>query len=134
MKAEKITMKSTICRESSEFRNGTLFRVLFSGIPDYIKAVWRENAEGICSNTELENPMLEMEAVLMPNGDLHDIEIKYYFDDYVEFELEPADEDEMCDKFIEICKAEGAKYPDAYNSKTRELMGDGEWQIMEDKR
>ena len=127
MKAERITMKSTSCRECEKFKDGTMFRVVFSDIPDYVKDTWLAHADGICNDEENQNPKLEMEAVLMQNGDLHNIEIEYYFDGYVAIELEQVDKGIMCDLFKEICIKNGDMYPDAYKPETGSSLGDCEW-------
>lgn len=130
MKPVRITWKSTYCRVVDDYKRGTEYRVLFEDIPEYVKEEWLEFADGIVLDSEMENPKLEMQAVLMPNGDMYNIEIKYYFDDYEEFQLEPDDEELMCELFTEFVKANGKKLPDAYNKKTDELLGDLDWEEL----
>lgn len=132
MKAVQITWKSTICRKSNEFKDATEYRVLFTDIPEYAKKQWLEIAKDVCPDAELTNPMLEMYAVLHPNGDMSDIRIAYYFDDYVDFELTDEDEEQMCSLFTEICNSEGSKLPDAYNAETDELLSEWGWKSLVD--
>lgn len=134
MKAEKITMKATACRNIEEFKEGTEYRVLFSDIPDYAKKEWLEEAERICLDAEKRSPMLEMQAVLMPNGNMHDIIIQYYFDDYIEFSLKSEDKEVMCILFRKFCISHGDEYPDAYDPKKDTILGDAEWQALADQR
>lgn len=122
MKAEEITFKST---DGNGTNGNVRYRVLFSDIPEYAAEAWAKLAEGICPDEE--HPALEMEAVITPDNQLEDIEVKYYFDDYEEFELEDSDLETMKDEFKKIIEKEGAKLPDAYNYETGLLMGDGEW-------
>lgn len=130
MKAIDITLKSTECRNYPEYHDGITYRVLLSDIPEYVKEEWMKEADGICTDKELENPLLEMEAVLLPDGKVVDTEFKYYFDDYVEFELNDEDVKEACELFTTFCKENGSKYPDAYNKETGETIGDGEWEEL----
>lgn len=113
MKVRKMTLKSTSCR--NKYKNGILYRILFSNIPEYAKEKWLKEAKR--SGIETESPMLEMEAVLMPNEDLYDIEIKYYFNDgYIDFDLDENDEKEMFDMFVAYCKRYGEDFPDSFMS------------------
>lgn len=132
MKVVQITWKSTICRKSDEFKDATEYRVLFTDIPEYAKKQWLEIAKDVCPDAELTNPMLEMYAVLHTNGDMSDIRIAYYFNDYVDFELTDEDEEQMCSLFIEICNSEGGKLPDAYNAETDELLSEWGWKSLVD--
>lgn len=128
MKAEEITFKSTDGNGTNE---NVRYRVLFSDIPEYAAEAWAKLAEGICPDEE--RPALEMEAVVTPDNQLEDIEVKYYFDDYVEFDLEDSDLETMKDEFKKIIGKEGAKLPDAYNYETGFLMGDGEWRDLAER-
>lgn len=128
MKSLEITWKSTLCSyEEEEYKGGTEYRVLFEDVPEYIKEQWIEFAEGICSDEEMNNPKLEMQAVLMPNGDICNMEIKYYFDDYEYFDLDEDDEEEMCKLFTQFIRENDNNLPDAYNPETDELLGDVDW-------
>ena len=127
MKPIKITWKSTYpAYEVDDYKDGIEYRVLFKEIPDYLKEEWLKYADGICLDDE--KPGLEIQGVLMPNGNIYDIEIKYYFDDYEYFELTPEDEDKALDQFIEFIRENDNGLPDAYNPDTDELMGDVEWE------
>lgn len=128
MKAEEITFKST---DGNGANGNVRYRVLFSGIPEYAAEAWTKLAEGICPDEEL--PALEMEAVITPDNQLEETEVKYYFDDYEEFELEDSDLETMKAEFKKIIKKEGDKLPDAYDYKTGLLMGDGEWMDLAER-
>lgn len=130
MKAERITWKSTYCRVVEKFENGTEYRVMFSDLPAYLRKIWRKEADGICFGKELKNPRIEMQAVLLPDGSLHDVEFQYYFDDYVYFDLKEKDKDIICNLFTEICREKGHKCPDAYNPETGDFIGDWEWEKL----
>lgn len=130
MKPIKITWKSTYCGYIvNDFKGGTEYRVRFEDIPDYIKKEWMEYADGVCSDDEINNPMVEIQAILMPNGDIRNIEVKYFFDDYEYFELTPDDKEEALTQFVDFIKANDYNLPDAYNAEEDSLMGDGEWEL-----
>lgn len=71
--------------------------------------------------------VLEMQAVITPNKKLHDVNVGYQFNSYVEFPLEAIDTIQMADDFIKTVDSEGNVLPDAYNPQTGEIMGDIEW-------
>ena len=63
MKLLEITFKSTACRHDEELikkwdslhcgssiTEGTLYRVLFTDLPEYLKEQWMNYAEGICTD------------------------------------------------------------------------------------
>lgn len=139
MKIVRMTFKSTACRtnvdlikewekytKATSIKEGTIYRVLFTDLPEYLENKWRECAEGICP--EIEKPGLELEAVLMPNGDMCGYEFKYYFDDYITFDVEEEDAKEMCDLYTNFCLKHGGKYPDAYDANEGFNVGDGDWE------
>lgn len=128
MKASEISFKSTECQCVDMYKDAVMYRVLITDIPDYLCKEWLGYAEGIC--VENESPAVEMEAILLPNGELDGIEVKYYFDDYVEFDVEDRDLEEMQSLFKKLCESEGAKFPDAYDAESGELMGDGDWEDL----
>lgn len=51
MKIERMTFKSTSCRKNVDVKEGTIYRVLFTDLPEYLENKWRECAEGICPET-----------------------------------------------------------------------------------
>ena len=129
MKPIKITWKSTYAGYVIDsYKGGTEYRVLFRDVPYYIEKEWREFADGICPDGE--EPGLEIQLVLMPNGDMHNIEVKYYFDDYEYFELKPDDEEKALEEFKKFVKENDNGLPDAYNPKTDELVGELEWEQL----
>ena len=129
MKPIEITWKSTYAAHVIDgYKDGVEYRVLFRGIPDYLKEEWLKYADGICPDSE--KPGLEIQGILMPNGDICNIEIKYYFDNYKYFELTPEDEDKALDQFIEFIRKNDNNLLDAYNAETDELMGDLEWELL----
>lgn len=121
MKVKEITRKYS----KTNYEGGILYRVSFTDIPDYAKNMWREHsAEAHMALTE---PVLEMQAVITPNKKLHDVNVGYQFNSYVEFPLEAIDTIQMADDFIKTVESEGNMLPDAYNPQTGEIMGDIEW-------
>ena len=81
MKAKEITRKCS----KTDYKGGIFYRVLFTDIPDYVKDMWREySAENLIALAE---PELEMTAVITPDRKLHDVNIGYQFNSYVEFTL-----------------------------------------------
>ena len=121
MKVKEITRKCS----KTNYEGGILYRVSFTDIPDYAKNMWREHsAEAHMALTE---PVLEMQAVITPNKKLHDVNVGYQFNSYVEFPLEAIDTIQMADDFIKTVDSEGNVLPDAYNPQTGEIMGDIEW-------
>ena len=126
MKPVRITKKSSL--PSYTFGKGIEYRVMFEGIPDYIKEEWLECAEGICFEDEIKNPKIEMQAILQNDGSLEKVYFQYYFDDYEYFELEEEDEKEVCRQFVDFIRKNKKGLPDAYNPQTGELMGDCEWE------
>lgn len=141
MKLLEMTFKSTACRHEEELikklddlhcgasiKECTLYRVLFTDLPEYLKEQWLNHARGIC----VEKPGIELEAILIPDGGVYDYEFKYYFDEYVTFDVKEEDVHTMCDMFTAFCLEHGDEYPDAYNESTGFDIGDGDWMELRD--
>lgn len=145
MKLLEITFKSTACRHDEELikkwdslhcessiTEGTLYRVLFTDLPEYLKEQWMNYAEGICTDNEMREPCIELEAIFIQDGDMCDYEFKYYFDEYVTFDVKEEDAHTMCDMFTAFCLEHGDEYPDAYDESTGCDLGDVEWIELRD--
>lgn len=141
MKLLEMTFKSTACRHEEELikklddlhcgasiKECTLYRVLFTDLPEYLKEQWLNHARGIC----VEKPGIELEAIVLPDGGVYDYEFKYYFDEYVTFDVKEEDVHTMCDMFTAFCLEHGDEYPDAYNESTGFDIGDGDWMELRD--
>lgn len=141
MKLLEMTFKSTACRHEEELikklddlhcgasiKECTLYRVLFTDLPEYLKEQWLNHARGIC----VEKPGIELEAIVLPDGGVYDYEFKYYFDEYVTFDVKEEDAHTMCDMFTAFCLEHGDEYPDAYNESTGFDIGDGDWMELRD--
>lgn len=141
MKLLEMTFKSTACRHEEELikklddlhcgasiKECTLYRVLFTDLPEYLKEQWLNHARGIC----VEKPGIELEAIVLPDGGVYDYEFKYYFDEYVTFDVKKEDAHTMCDMFTAFCLEHGDEYPDAYNESTGFDIGDGDWMELRD--
>lgn len=134
MKIERISMKSTSCRYGEySIKNGTMYRVMFSDLPDYLKEQWLSYADGICTKKEMENPVMEAEAIITPDWRVDDFEVKYYFDEYVTFDVKEEDVCVMRSMMAEHCMRYGDAYPDAYDPKTGDDIGDAEWEYLVDQ-
>lgn len=131
MKPVAITWKSTLCRNRGhEYKDATEYRVLFSGIPDYIRDEWMELAdENFITGEETKNPGLEMELKLHENGDVEFNGFEYYFNDYIPFRLHDEDEDDAIDLAVKFIRENDKGLPDAYNKEMDELMGDLDWDL-----
>lgn len=125
MKPIKITCKNSFPRYING--KGVEYRVMFSDIPEYIKKQWMQYAKGICPKEEMKNPQIEMKAILHKDKTLENVEVRYYFDNYQSFSLNENDYKEICKLFIEFVMKNRKGLPDAYDPRTDELMGDGEW-------
>lgn len=145
MKLLEMTFKSTACRHDeklikewdklhcgSSVKEGTLYRVLFTDLPEYLKEQWMKYGEDICTDREMREPCIELEAILIPDEDMCDYEFKYYFDEYVTFDVNEEDAHTMCDMFTAFCLEHGDEYPDAYNESTGFDIGDGDWMELRD--
>lgn len=141
MKLLEMTFKSTACRHDEELikklddlhcgasiKECTLYRVLFTDLPEYLKEQWLNHARGIC----VEKPGIELEAILIPDGGVYDYEFKYYFDEYVTFDVKEEDVHTMCDMFTAFCLEHGNEYPDAYNELKGCNLGDADWIELRD--
>ena len=69
---------------------------------------------------------------MLPDGGVYDYEFKYYFDEYVTFDVKEEDAHTMCDMFTAFCLEHGDEYPDAYNESTGFDIGDGDWMELRD--
>lgn len=79
MKPIAITWKSTLCRNRGhEYKDATEYRVLFSGIPDYIRDEWMELADtsfgtvvlhGKNTNSSADNEYYEVSSEINTDGD-----------------------------------------------------------------
>ena len=140
-----MTFKSTACRHDEELikeldklhcgssvKEVTLYRVLFTDLPEYLKEQWMDYAEGICAHSEMRKPCIELETIFIPDGDMCNYEFKYYFDEYVTFDVKEEDAHTMCDMFTAFCLEHGDEYPDAYNESTGFDMGNGDWIELRD--
>ena len=145
MRLLEMTFKSTACRHDEELikewdklhcgssvKEGTLYRVLFTDLPEYLKEQWMNYAEGICTHSEMRKPCIELEAIFIPDGDMCNYEFKYYFDEYVTFDVKEEDAHTMCDMFTAFCLEHGDEYPDAYIESTGFDMGNGDWIELRD--
>lgn len=127
MKAKEITRKCS----KTDYKGGIFYRVLFTDIPDYVKDMWHMWREYSAENLmALAEPELEMTAVITPDRKLHDVNIGYQFNSYVEFTLEAMDVIDMSTDFIEFTESEGVWLPDAYNPNTGNIMDDFEWNSL----
>lgn len=145
MKLSEMTFKSTACRHDEELikewdklhcgssiTEGTLYRVLFTDLPEYLKEQWMNYARDMCGDSETGNPAIELEAIFIPDGDMCNYEFKYYFDEYVTFDVKEEDAHIMCDMFTAFCLEHGDEYPDAYDEPTGRDLGDIEWIELRD--
>lgn len=128
MKAERITWKSSLPKY--ELGKGIEYRVMFIDIFKYLKKQWLEYADGICFGNELNNPSIEMNAILNEDDSLDNVYFQYYFDDYEYFDVKEKDIKLLSKLFIEFVKNHGENLPDAYDYKTYELMGEVDWEIL----
>ena len=126
MKPDRITLKSSEVEDFFE-EGAVLYRVMFEELPEYLKTAWLFEAEDFCTQEEIDNPQIEMEAVITKDGSIEDVCFKYYFDDYVEFALTDEDTERAKEQFLSFVKENGLDLPDAYDRETGTCMGDGEW-------
>ena len=128
MKPIEITWKSSLPKY--EFGEGIEYKVMFEDIPEYIKEEWLEYADGICVESEMENPRIEMRAILNDDDSLENVHFEYYFDEYEYFELTEEDETEISKLFIDFIRKNDISLPDAYDPETEELMGEVDWEEL----
>lgn len=131
MKPIKLLMKSSQCRNIPGYEDSMLYSVLCTDLPDYLKDQWYQANEmngDVCTDKKKLQPCVIVTAILLPNMQVDNISVHYYFNEDKSFSLSRKDRQQLEESIQEYCIENGWFYPDAYNPITKELLSKEDWE------